>query len=128
MASRTLYLEGFQKGQFLSWFITTQAANKITVRLYDDKKEYFNKSKQSTNIAPPLSEGYSMIAGDNLKIDILAEPAEKVEAWFNNMKITSATSGKTVGEYFVLAGEDQINGDEDYNDICISLTAWNKNG
>ena len=128
MAERKLSLEGFQKGQFFSWFITTQAANKITVTLRDEAKTYVSASKQSTKIDPPLSSGSAIMAGNNLEVNIKAEPSEKVEAWFNNMKICSATSGKSVGSFFVLAGEDQIGGDEDYNDICISVVAWNKKG
>lgn len=128
IATKTLRLEGFLKGQFMSWFMTTQAANKISVRLYDSKKTYVNASRQSTNITPPLSTDSADIVGDNLSLEIKAQNAEKLEAWFNNMKICSATSGVSVGNFFVLAGEDQVGGDEDYNDICISITAWNKKG
>lgn len=128
IATKTLRLEGFLQGQFMSWFMTTQAANKISVRLYDSKKEYVSASKQSTSITPPLSVGSGDIAGNNLTLEIKAENAEKLEAWFNNMKICSASSGIAVGNFFVLAGEDQVGGDEDYNDICISITAWNTKG
>lgn len=129
MSKRTLTIEGFHKGQFISWFMTTQAANKITVKLYDDSKVYVDQSKQSTSIVPPLAEGHSFLEGNNLKLDITAEPnSSDILAWFNNMNISSATTAKTVGNFFVLAGEDQPGGDEDYNDICISITGWNKKG
>jgi len=125
MATKTLQLEGFKKGHFISWFITSQAANKITIKLYDEKTTYVNKSKQSIYIDPPIAEGHATLLGENLKLEITAEPnSSEILTWFNNMNISSATTGKSVGEYFVLAGEDQKGGDEDYNDICVSIVGW----
>ena len=41
----------------MSWFVTTQAANRITVKLFDDTKVYFVASKKSVDINPPLALG-----------------------------------------------------------------------
>lgn len=126
--TRNFVLEGIHKGQFISWFVTTQAANKFTVRLYDEKKTYFCKSKKSTSIDPPLAQGSATMEGDTLRLEITVEGSDTLEAWFSNQKILSATTAETVGEHFILSAEDQKKGDEDYNDVCIDITAWNSRG
>ena len=47
---KTVVLEGIKKGQFLSWFATTQAANTITVKLYDNRKVYIEASKNINEV------------------------------------------------------------------------------
>ncbi|MBR1693706.1 MAG: hypothetical protein IJ711_13185 [Lachnospiraceae bacterium] len=127
MAKKTLILDGFKKGQYMSWFITTQAGNKIKVKLYDEAGNvYLEGSKQSTNIDPPLGQGSAFIKAEKVKIDIESVNANKLETWHNTSYISSATTGKQVGISFLLAGEDYD--DEDYNDVYISICAWDKAG
>lgn len=129
MAKKHLVLEGFTKGQFMSWIFTSQAANLIRVKLYDETGHvYFQGEKRSTDINPPLSQANSYIYGNQVQLDLESVNSEVLDTWFNNSMIMSATSGKSVGRTFVLAGEDQKGGDDDYNDVYASIVAWNSKG
>ena len=121
--SKTFNVGAITKGMYMSWFITSQAANRITVKLFDDKKVYFEASKQSIDIDPPLAQGAAFVDGDNLKIQITSSGHDELQTWHNMSDISSA-SGDTVGKVFTLSGEDYI--DNDYNDVYVSLSAWNK--
>lgn len=113
------------KGYFMSWFVTTQAANKITVTLKDDSKEYFSASKQSTNIDPPLACNYSTIYGNNLKITVDIPKSSQILGGPHSNDITT-DDGTIVGKEFNLCLEDS--GDKDYNDVAISIIAWKSKG
>lgn len=121
--TKTFNLDRIRKGQYVSWFVTTQAANKITVKMYDDRKVYFEASKTSISIEPPLAQGASIVEGDGLKLQISSSGNYELQAWHNMSDISSA-SGDCVGEVFTLAGEDYT--DSDYNDVYVSLSAWDK--
>ena len=123
MASRTMEISGITRGQYMSWFVTTQAANLISVRLYDDSTTYFNASKQSIDINPPLAIGSSFVQGDRLRLEITSSGYNSIKVWHNTSDI-STDSGRRVGKVFVLSGEDYI--DDDYNDVYVSISAWDK--
>lgn len=120
---KTFHLGEIQQGMYMSWFITTQTASLITVRLYDDDHEYVVASKQSTNIEPPLAQDAGYVKGKNLKIEIESNGVDEIRSW-HNMSNISSESGDCVGKIFVLACEDYI--DSDYNDVYVSISAWNK--
>lgn len=113
------------QGYFMSWFITTQAANKITVTLSDDKQTYMSKSKQSTNINPPLDCSYSMVSGNNLKISVDIPAASNILGAPHSNDITT-DDGTVVGKEFTLCLEDSQ--DKDYNDVAISIIGWKSKG
>lgn len=123
MAGRTIILENFKRGQYMSWFVTSQTARTIIVKLYDEKKEYFLGEKKSSKMEPPIAQGNAYIEGEKLELYVEAVDSEQLQIWFNNMEIRSNDMNKRVGNCFVLAGEDYI--DNDYNDICVNITAWN---
>ena len=122
-SSKTFNLDRISKGQYMSWFITTQAANRITVKLYDDKKVYFEASKQSIDINPPLAQGADFVAGTGLRLQITSSGSNELQTW-HNMSDISSSSGDCVGEVFTLSGEDYT--DDDYNDVYVSISAWDK--
>lgn len=125
MAKVKMNLVGFKKGQYVSWFITSQAANTIKVKMYDDSNTvYIDSQKTSTSIDPPLAQGKATLLGNNAVIEIESVGADHLDTWHNMMQISSALDASQVGSCFVLAGEDQ--NDEDYNDVYINITAWNK--
>lgn len=113
------------KGYFMSWFVTTQAAFKITVTLKDNSKTYFSASKQSTNIAPPLSCSYDTICGDDLKITVDIPQSRQIFGGPHSNDITT-DDGTVVGKEFNLCLEDSD--DKDYNDVAISIIAWKSKG
>lgn len=88
-----------------------------------DTKVYFEASKKSIDIEPPLAQGASVVEGDGLKLQISSSGKDELQTWHNMSDISSA-SGDSVGEVFTLAGEDYT--DSDYNDVYVSLSAWDK--
>ena len=122
-SKKTILLDGVKKGQLISWFATTQAANTNTVKLYDDKTTYFENSKATVDMVPPLAQGYAVVEGDNLSIDVTT--SGNCEWKLNHSMLDLTTDvGKCIGKTFSLVGEDSV--DNDFNDICISISAWNK--
>lgn len=113
------------KGYFMSWFVTTQAAFKITVTLKDDSKTYFSQSKQSINIDPPLAFSYSTVYGNNLKIKVDIPNSNQILGSPHSNDITT-DDGIVVGKEFNLCLEDSK--DMDYNDVAISIIAWKSRG
>lgn len=113
------------KGYFMSWFVTTQAAFKVTVTLKDSAKQYFSEPKQSTNIDPPLACGYSTIYGDSLKIVIDIPQSSAILGGPHSNDITTE-DGTVVGKEFNLCLEDSK--DKDYNDVAVSIVAWKSKG
>lgn len=113
------------KGYFMSWFVTTQAAFKVTVTLKDNKKTYFSASKQNTHIDPPLAYGYDTIHGDNLKITIDIPQSSQILGQPHSNDITT-DDGTVVGKEFNLCLEDS--NDKDYNDVAINVVAWKSKG
>lgn len=110
---------------FMSWFITTQAANKISVKLWDNTKTYVNACKQSTNIDPPLACGYAKVGGNNLSLTVdVPNACNLLGTPHSNDIITD--DGKVVGKEYTLCLEDST--DNDYNDIAISIVAWKNKG
>ncbi len=122
MTQKNYNVEVVKKGQYMSWFVTTQAANKITVKLFDEKKVYFEASKQSVNINPALAQGDSFVEGEHLELLIISSGSKEIKISPNSSEILSSV-GKKVGEVFTLAAED--GDDEDFNDVFVVLSAWN---
>ncbi|ACF13137.1 conserved hypothetical protein [Chloroherpeton thalassium ATCC 35110] len=125
MAKKTFHIDSFQKGYFMSWFVTTQAAFLVKAKLYDSSKVYFEAQKQSVNIEPPLSTGYGTIMGNSLCLDIDEPQSANLDSSINTYNITTDT-GAIVGYGYNICIEDQ--NDRDYNDVSISLVAWKHRG
>lgn len=115
----------FNKGQIMFWSWTTQAANQVSVTLSDSATTYINGSRQSTNPLPPPTPGAATVAGSNLKLTINVPNSNQLIPSIASGNITDS-SGNVVGEYFNLAIEDGSDGD--FNDIWVSLVAWNTGG
>lgn len=125
MASKTFNIDSFPQGYFMSWCITTQAAFRVNAKLFDNSTVYFNASKQSTDIQPPLAIGAAPIAGSNVKLTIDEPQSSKLDASINTYNITT-DNGSIVGYGYNISIEDES--DKDYNDACISLVAWKNKG
>lgn len=114
-----------EKGYYISWFVTTQAANLVTVTLADSAKTYFSESKQSTEIAPALASGEAIVDGDNLTLSIEVADAEALLGNPHSNDILT-DSGNLAGKEYTLCLEDYT--DNDYNDIAISIIGWKSKG
>jgi hypothetical protein len=115
----------FPQGYFMFWFVTTQTPNKVTVKLYDSSKKYFEDSKQSENINPPLAIGSDVLANNDLKINIKVDVNTNVVFTQNSYDIKTDT-GTVVGKGWDMCADDGT--DDDYNDVSVSLVAWRSKG
>lgn len=106
---------------FMSWFVTTQTSNRVTVTLKDDKKTYFSNSRQSTNIDPPLAMGYGFVAGNNLQLVIDIPGAANIKGT-PHLNDVVTDNGTPVGKEFNLCIEDY--NDDDYNDVSVNIVGW----
>lgn len=125
MPQKTFNIDSFPKGYFMSWFVTTQAANAITVTLADSSGTYFSQTKQSMNVNPPLAQGASTINGNSLVLTINIPQSAGILNSINSYVITRA-DGSGVGFGFNISIEDST--DNDFNDASISLVAWATKG
>ena len=125
VASKVFDIE-FPVGYFMSWYVTTQGGDKITVKLYDDERIYFERSRQDINLLPPLDYNGEIVKGKKLKLTVISngssQPKEML-ASINSYNVTTP-SGSEVGKGINICIEDWSDGD--YNDACISLMAWKK--
>ena len=113
------------KGYYISWFVTTQASNNVTVTLADSEKTYFSESKQTTEIAPALASGDAVVEGYELTLSIEVENAETLSGSPHSNDILT-DSGNLAGKEYTLCLEDYT--DNDYNDIAISIIGWKSKG
>lgn len=125
MATQTFNVP-FSKGQFMFWSWTTQAANNVCVTLKDSSTSYINNvCRQSTNPLPTPPSGAAFIAGSGLALTINVPQSTKLIASPSSGNIID-TNGNVIGEYFNVAIEDGSDGD--FNDVWVSLVAWNTAG
>ena len=117
----TIQLGAFDKGEYLAWFVTTQAAYDVTITLKDDSKIYFEDNKATMNIAPPLAVGNEQYTGDNLRLEISIPESDDIKT-LPTMTAIITNTGKIVGHNFICCGEDW--NDADYNDFYINIVGW----
>ncbi|KAA6328749.1 hypothetical protein EZS27_022385 [termite gut metagenome] len=124
MATR-LFSIAVDAGNYISWFVTTQASFAVTVTLKDDVKQYFTKTKQSRNIEPPLALDAAVVAGSNLQM-IVDIPSSTAILGTPHSNDILTDKGDIVGKEYTICLEDEK--DQDYNDVAISIIAWKKKG
>jgi len=125
MTKKTFNIDSFPTGYYMSWIVSTQAAFLVKAQLFDSQTVYFNNSKQSRDIAPPLAQGASIVQGQNIKLTIEEPQSNNLDSSINAYSITTHT-GAIVGYGYNICIEDE--NDNDYNDVCISLVAWKSKG
>ena len=125
MATKTIKISSFPKGYYMSWTVTTQAAFAVTVKLFDETKVYFEKTKQSMDINPPLAQGADFVNGTNLQVKIDIPQSAVIKNIINSYNMVNS-DGVVIGYGYTIGIEDQT--DEDYNDACILLVAWKRKG
>lgn len=121
MATKTYSIPNFDKGLFMAWEMFTQAAYTITVTLKDSAKTYVHATESSTHIDPPLAQGNAAIEGTGLSLQVDIPQSSAIKASINSYTI-SREDGRAVGYGFNLCVEDS--GDQDYNDLYVSLVCW----
>ena len=117
----TIQLGAFDKGEYLSWFVTTQAAYEVTITLKDDSKTYFTGKKKTIDIVPPLAIGNDVYTGNNLRLEISIPESDDIKT-LPTMSAIITDTGKICGHNFICCGEDW--NDADYNDFYINIVGW----
>lgn len=125
MATKSIKLSNLVTGELLSWLATTQASWVVKMKLYDDKKVYFDSQKSSSSIEPPLSQGSSNYDGSNLTLEIDIPDSKQISLIIETPTYMD-TNGKIIGHGFICCGEG--GSDEDYNDFYLSLIGWKYKG
>ena len=119
-------LEKIEQWNYLSWYMTTQTDQRVTVLLRDETKVYAEGEQHSNNIAPPLAQGAASIAGNDLYLEVAINDNSELDAFINEYNITRP-DGTIVGVGYDIMIEDHgPNGD--YNDVAINLVAWKTKG
>lgn len=125
MASKTFTVP-FNQNQLMFWSWTTQAANNVCITLKDSSTAYINNAcRQSTNPLPAPTPGASLVNGTSLNLTINVPNAQTLVSSIASGNINDP-SGNVIGEYFNVAIEDGSDGD--FNDVWVSLVAWNTKG
>ena len=125
MSSHHIPLEMIPQGWYMSWFMSTQAAYNICVTLKDSAGTYVNNAcRQSTQFGV-LSEGFAQVAGTGMGIDVNISQSDNVLV-VNHPVVVPNIQGVIVAQGYVLCFEDA--GDQDFNDLYVSITAWKNKG
>ncbi len=112
------------QGYYMCFSFTTQAANKVYIKLYDETTVYLDEERQSTEPAPMVTgDGYVQGEAMRLKLDIPA--SSNIEIRKNSWDITGP-GGEVIARTMVFLVEDYI--DYDYNDVILTITAWKEKG
>lgn len=127
-SSKKYFLREFQNGDFMLWSVCSQAYNKFTVVIKDDKKTYANikKTDTSTSLKKLSQDSSEYKGGSNLRVEVTFDN-KKVEVKESILSggITDSVSN-TVGYVYTYCIEDGT--DDDYNDVYINIVAWRKKG
>jgi hypothetical protein len=114
------------KGFFICCSFTTQAANLVKVRLYDDVGNvYLEMERQSTNYLP-VTTICSDMKGNKLYLTIDIPASQSIDIRKNQWDIKDTVSGSILARSIVILAEDYI--DWDYNDVQLSITAFQSKG
>lgn len=130
MAKKAMYkLVTFDKNDFMSWTITSQAGSKANIVLRDDDKIYFSVKKDVEDHNLLLLEQGSALyeGGSNLRIELEVHSHPDLNITQNNNAYSIITSaGDRVGSGYTICIEDHL--DADFNDYFFSIVAWKKKG
>ena len=128
MANSTMmFLENFQKGDYMCWHVCSQCSNRGTVILRDNDKVYFTADKKDYNMSiQHLSEGFAQYTGGrDLRIEITVHENCNLHVSMSGDAILD-TKGRNVGFIYDYCVED--GSDDDFNDFFINIVAWRKKG
>lgn len=93
--------------------------------LRDSRRTYFTQSKRSTRISPPLALGSDFVQGEELTVIVDIPQSVSLKGVPHSNDIVTDL-GNLVGKEFTLCLEDS--GDDDYNDVAVSIIGWRNAG
>lgn len=127
MATKSYPVANFSQGMYMFWTITTQTASNVTVTITDDSGTTYVtciRNNQRNPIDPAPCSGYAQLRGNNVMVNVTDSSGISGAAQQNSTVYTP--NGPPAGYTYSLALEDYT--DNDFNDVWVSLAAWNANG
>lgn len=120
-------IPNFNQGMYMVWHVSSQTASQFQVTLKDDTKEYFSEKngEYRSDTVSVLSVGDHKIEGNKLTLTLDINSGSVKPPIINSVAIVGNTSSPA-GYMYHLCIEDHE--DNDYNDICVMMTAWNRRG
>lgn len=112
------------KGYFMCWNFTTQAANLVKLKLYDDKNNIYLEETRKSISPEPVISGSSYMRGNQLYLGIDVPQSSRVEIRKNTWDITQGTD--LLARSVIILAEDYV--DNDFNDIQLNITAFKYKG
>ena len=125
MAIKQIPLELISKGWYMSWSISTQAANNICVTLQDSMTSYVNNVCRQSQTFGILSEGFQQVNGTDMSLTVDIDSSDNIFV-VNHPIVVPNLNGIAVAQGYAFAFEDED--DQDFNDLYVSIMAWRKSG
>ncbi|MDX1996770.1 MAG: hypothetical protein SF066_03540 [Thermoanaerobaculia bacterium] len=125
MATKTIQLPNIPKNSWMSWSIASQAAFNICVTLQDSSKVYVNNQCRASTSFGYISQGYAQVAGTGMNMVISISSSDNIQTVLIPYSVPNP-SGLNVGQGYNLLLEDS--NDQDFNDLFVSIIAWQANG
>jgi len=113
----------FPQGNYMFWTWTTQAGNNVIVSLADSGTTYINQQNRQSNNPLPPNNGFAQIQGTGLQLTVNVPASNQLILSGPFSGNISSPNGTVIGQFFNVAIEDGSDGD--FNDIWVSLVAWN---
>lgn len=114
------------RGYYVVCTLNTQAAYKIKIHVKDENNNDLitPMERQSMQSLPPVYEGFTMNSSE-CKVFIDIPQSGNIDARMEQVDFKGADNSLKVRTYIIIA-ED--NGDKDYNDLFLTVTAYQKRG
>jgi hypothetical protein len=125
MATKTIGLSSIPQNWFMTWTMSTQAANNICVTLADSKTTYVSNQCRANKTFGNLAQGFQQVAGTGMQLTITVANATTLNTITSGYQVMLG-DGTVVGQGVNILLEDS--NDNDYNDLFVSILAWQSQG
>ncbi len=127
MATKRFNLTEVETGNNVGWYVASQAMFTGTIKLVDEKGTVLAKAEKydRCQLYTVLGNGNFDFYGKSLHVEIEINESSEIRQSIASNSITDSNANK-VGQIYSFCIEDQ--GDEDYNDFYINISAWSRKG
>jgi len=125
MATKTIQLPNIPQGWYMAWTMATQAAFNICVTLQDSSTTYLNNTCRQNAAFGYLAQGSQQVAGTGLTLTINIASSDVMQTVLIPYSVPNS-NGANVGQGYNLLVEDSS--DNDFNDLFVSIIAWQSQG
>lgn len=127
MATKRFNLTEVETGNNIGWYVASQAMFTGIIKFIDEKGTVLAKAEKTSKSQSykVLGNGNFDFNGKSLHIEIEIYESNEIRQSISSNSITDSNANK-VGQIYSFCIEDQ--GDEDYNDFYINVSAWSRKG